>query len=189
MTTQAAAALVACPFQSSCRTPRASCGCHAAMGGLPAPGHKVPVIPGPAPGYPLIPGPRVPLLDPLRTTKSIYSEFYDPDGAVYGLPTYPYRWAPAIYATRRQLSDRGLRPGGQQPCAQILWRHRGRRRVGYLYLVVLALPKRPMTPTKWGALAAALIARSTCPLCGQVKQYCIPVSIGHCNDCDAGSEP
>jgi hypothetical protein len=76
------------------------------MGGLPAPGHMVPVIPGPAPGYPLIPGPRVPLLDSLRSTKGIYSEFYDPDGAVYGLPTYPYRWAPAIYATRLALLAR-----------------------------------------------------------------------------------
>jgi hypothetical protein len=108
----------------------------------------------------------VPLLDSLRSTKGIYSEFYDPDGAVYGLPTYPYRWAPAIYATRRQLSDRGLRPGGQQPCAQIIWRHRGKRRVGYLYLVALALPKRPMTPAKWGAVGLALLARMTCPVCG-----------------------
>lgn len=110
------------------------------MGGLPAPGRIMPIIPGPAPGYALIPGPRIPLLDALRGTRGIYDEFYDPDGARYGLPTYPYKWAPKIYATRRQLSDRGLRPGGQEPCAQIIWRYRGKRRYGYLYLVALALP-------------------------------------------------
>ena len=159
------------------------------MGGLPAPGQIVPVIPGPAPGYPLISGPRASLLDSLRSTKGIHSEFYDPDGAVYGLPTYPYRWASAIYATRRQLSDRGLRPGGQQPCAQIIWRHRGTRRYGYLYLIALALPKRPMTPAKWGAVGLALLALMTCPLCGVAKDYCIPTSVGYCNDCAAGGLP
>jgi hypothetical protein len=156
----------------------------------PAPAlRSVPVVPGPTPGYPAIPGPRIPLLESLRNTRSIYVEFYDPGGQRYGLPTYPYRSAPDGWLTRRQLRAAGLRPGGQQPCGQVLWKHRGKRRVAYLYLQSLALPVRPMTPAKWAALAAALIARMTCPRCGQVKRYCIPVSVGWCNDCAAGSTP
>ena len=73
---------------------------------------------------------RVPVLDGARS-RGIYVEFYDPDGSRYGLPTYPYHWAPRHLATIRQLRARGLRPGGQQPAAQILWR-KGRR-VAYLY--------------------------------------------------------
>jgi hypothetical protein len=149
----------------------------------------VPVIPGPAPGYPEIPGPRIPLLESLRNTRSIYVEFYDPGGQRYGLPTYPYRCAPDGWLTRRQLRAEGLRPGGQQPCGQILWKHRGKRRVGYLYLRSLALPVRPMSAAKWRAVCAAICARMTCPVCDTWQPYCIPTSIGMCNDCTAGSTP
>ena len=123
---------------------------------------------------------RVPVLDGART-RGIYVEFYDPDGTRYGLPTYPYHWAPRHLATIRQLRARGLRPGGQQPAAQILWR-KGRR-VAYLYHIALALPKRQATPAQLVAIAAALRARRTCPECGLEKPYCIPLSTGHCNDC------
>jgi len=123
---------------------------------------------------------RVPTLDGARS-RGIYVEFYDPDGSRYGLPTYPYHWAPKDLLTIRQLRARGLRPGGQQPAAQILWR-RGKR-VAYLYLASLAKPKRTATPARLAAIAAALRARRTCPACGQVKAYCIPRSRGACNDC------
>ncbi len=123
---------------------------------------------------------RVPTLDGARS-RGIYVEFYDPDGSRYGLPTYPYPWAPKDLLTVRQLRARGLRPGGQQPAAQILWR-KGKR-VAYLYLVSLAKPKRTATPAQLAAIAAALRARRTCPACGQVKPYCIPRSRGACNDC------
>jgi hypothetical protein len=147
-----------------------------------------PVIPGPLRGYPSIPGPRVPLLDALYSTKGIYTEFYDPGGQKFGLPTYPYRWAPDIYATVRQLRAQGLRPGGQQPAAQVLWKHHGKRRVAYLYLKALALPKRSATPAQLIAIGKALTARMTCPQCRGWKPYCIPTSIGMCNDC-AASRP
>lgn len=123
---------------------------------------------------------RVPTLDGARS-RGIYVEFYDPDGTRYGLPTYPYRWAPKNLLTIRQLRALGLRPGGQQPAAQILWR-RGLR-VAYLYDTALALPKRQATPAQLTAVAAALRARRTCPDCGQEKAYCIPRSRGTCNDC------
>ncbi|GAB3823884.1 hypothetical protein GCM10027610_001390 [Dactylosporangium cerinum] len=70
--------------------------------------------------------------------------YYDPTGAKYGLPTYPYKFAPEGLATVRQLRADGLRPGGQDIAAQILWR-RGKRRA-YLYRIDLALPKRTATP-------------------------------------------
>jgi hypothetical protein len=126
--------------------------------------------------------PRVPVLDGARH-RGIYLQFYDPTGHRYGIPTYPYHWAPAGLMTRRQLRTHGLRPGGQQPAAQILWR-RGLR-VAYLYRTDLALPKRPPTPRQLRAINAALRARRTCPACGSEKPYCLPRSTGICNDCTA----
>ena len=52
---------------------------------------------------------RVPTLDGARS-RGIYVEFYDPDGTRYGLPTYPYRWAPKNLLTVRQLRARGPAP-------------------------------------------------------------------------------
>jgi hypothetical protein len=125
---------------------------------------------------------RVPYLD---TARNIFTEFYDPDGQRYGLPTYPYRWAPAGLLTIRQLRARGLRPGGQDIVAQILWRHRKHRRVAYLYREDQAKPKRTATTAQLVAIAKALRARRTCPTCGTEKLYCIPRSKGECNDCAA----
>lgn len=116
-------------------------------------------------------------------SKGMYIQFYDPDGARYSIPTYPWRSAPPGLYTMRQLRARGLRPGGQQPVAQILWRKHKRQRVAYLYLASLALPKRTATPAQLAALAAAMRARRTCPSCGTEKPYCIPTSRGECNDC------
>jgi hypothetical protein len=125
-------------------------------------------------------GRRVPVLDGART-RGIYVQFYDPDGRRYGIPTYPYHWAPKGLLTIRQLRARGLRPGGQPVIAQILWR-RGLR-VAYLYRTDLALPRRQATPAQLAAIGKALAARRTCPACGTEKDYCLPRSTGQCNDC------
>ncbi|MCW2904078.1 MAG: hypothetical protein JWO67_6343 [Streptosporangiaceae bacterium] len=112
--------------------------------------------------------------------------FYDPTGAKYGIPTYPYHLAPEGLATRRQLRKRGLRPGGQDIAAQLMWRSRryGRRiRTAYLYRIDRALPVRPMTPAKWAALALANTARRTCPTCRTDAGYTIPTSLGCCVTC------
>src|SRR4029077_19596669 len=93
---------------------------------------------------------RIPTLDGARS-RGIYVQFYDPDGRRYGIPTYPYRWAPKHLYTTRQLRAQGLRPGGQSPAAQILWR-RGLR-VAYLYRADLALPRRQATPAQHAAIA------------------------------------
>lgn len=144
----------------------------------------IPLVPGPTDYYPAIPGPRIPLLDALRNTRGIYSEFYDPDGLRFGMPTYPFKWAPKDWLTRRQLRAENLRPGGQLPAGQVIWKHRGRRRVAYLYLRSLALPVRSMTPAMWVAHHAMMAARQWCPRCERMKPYCIPTSVGWCNDCD-----
>ncbi|UED88475.1 hypothetical protein K4G22_14715 [Streptomyces profundus] len=93
--------------------------------------------------------------------------------------------APDGLATRRQLRAAGLRPGGQDPVAQV---ERPRRRgrpplVAYLYRIDLAKPVRPMTPAMWRAIGAAVAARRVCPQCGRDRGYCIPTSIGMCNLC------
>ncbi|AQZ65544.1 unnamed protein product [[Actinomadura] parvosata subsp. kistnae] len=83
--------------------------------------------------------------------------FYDPTGSQHTLPTYPWKWAPKNLKTRRQLAALGLRPGGQTPVAQILWRNGGR--VAYLYDVTRALPKRKPTGKQLAALDKAMRAR------------------------------
>jgi hypothetical protein len=112
-----------------------------------------------------------------------FIQFYDPRGTRYGLPTFPYHWAPSGLLTIRQLRAKGLRPGGQDVVAQILWR-RGKR-VAYLYREDLAKPKRHATTAQLAAIAKALRARRTCPRCGTEKPYYIPRSTGECNDCAA----
>jgi hypothetical protein len=110
--------------------------------------------------------------------------FYDPDGTRYGLPTYPYRWAPEGLHTARQLRAAGLRPGGQDIAAQILWR--GGKRVAYLYRADLAKPNRTATPAQLAAIGKALAARRTCPECGEIKDHYIPRRQGECFDCQHG---
>ncbi|MFF1513833.1 RRQRL motif-containing zinc-binding protein [Streptomyces sp. NPDC058305] len=115
-----------------------------------------------------------------------FGKCYDPNGTRFGVPTYPWHFAPDGYATRRQLRDRGLRPGGQPIAAQVMRRHRGRKagvQVAYLYRVDRARPVRPMTSRKWGALALAMLARRTCPQCQLDAGYVIPTSLGTCVSC------
>lgn len=117
------------------------------------------------------------------------ARFFDPTGARYGLPTWPWRMAPPHLLTRRQLGARGLRPGGQEVAGQVLWRsNRYRARTGgiraaYLYDVRLALPKRTPTDRQRAALDKALKARRTCPDCGTDAGYVLSRRLGVCLDC------
>nr|WP_202513139.1 RRQRL motif-containing zinc-binding protein [Streptomyces sp. SID3343] len=86
--------------------------------------------------------------------------------------------------TRRQLRAKALRPGGQEPVAEIRWW--GGQRVAYLYDVDRALPVREMTPGRARALAAAMLARRTCPGCRAVRDYCISRRHGLCQPCVDG---
>ena len=113
-----------------------------------------------------------------------WAKCFDPAGARYGIPTYPWRYAPDGLATRRQLRARGLRPGGQPIAGQaLLPRFRRAPLVAYFYRIDLAKPVRPMTSRKWGALALAMHARRTCPKCQITYSYCIPPSLGMCVLC------
>ncbi len=115
-----------------------------------------------------------------------YAKCFDPSGARYGIPTFPWKFAPDGYATRRQLRALGLRPGGQPVAGQVMRRSRRRAAgvsVAFLYRVELALPVRPMTSRKWGALALAMLARRTCPECRMDAGYVIPPSLGMCVTC------
>ncbi|MCC4320019.1 RRQRL motif-containing zinc-binding protein [Streptomyces malaysiensis] len=114
-----------------------------------------------------------------------FGKCYDPSGARYGIPTFPWRLAPDGLATRRQLRARGLRPGGQPVQAQIMRANRraGGTQVAFLYRLDQAKPVRPMTAAKSAALAAAMLARRTCPACRTDAGYCIPISLGLCVTC------
>jgi hypothetical protein len=116
----------------------------------------------------------------------VRAAFHDPTGRRYGIPTYWWLGAPDGYATRRQLRQRGLRPGGQPVAAQILWRGVGGTRVAYLYRVDLARPKRTASLAQLAAVGKALRARRTCATCQQVRDYTIPRSLGECLDCAPG---
>lgn len=118
-----------------------------------------------------------------RPRSGAWPQFYDPDGARFGIPTFPYRLAPEGLLTRRQLRAQGLRPGGQDIQAQVLWLHRKERRVAYLYDVGQVRPKREATPAQLAALGKAMEARKTCPSCGQQQEFCIPRSLGECWQC------
>ncbi|MGW2548230.1 RRQRL motif-containing zinc-binding protein [Kitasatospora sp. NPDC001574] len=113
----------------------------------------------------------------------------DPTGERHGVPTYPWRFGPEKerLATRRQLREMGLRPAGQPVAAQVVCR--GGKRVGHLFSVDGAKPVRPMTEARAAALAAAMKARSTCPLCKITYPYCLPLrSLGSCLPCSELTE-
>lgn len=100
----------------------------------------------------------------------------------YGIPTYPWRCAPAGLSTRRQLAAAGLRPGGQPPAAQVMWPSSGAG-FAYLYRLDLAKPKRTPTAAQLAALGRALAARRRCPKCGADAGYVIPRCLGMCVPC------
>lgn len=114
------------------------------------------------------------------------ARYVDPDGDRYGIPTYPWRSAPAGLATRRQLAADGLRPGVREPVAQVMWRQWRRDAVALLWPVDSAQPKREPSPAQLRALGRALAARRTCPTCRRDVGYCLPRSgpyAGLCVEC------
>ncbi|MFE5896881.1 RRQRL motif-containing zinc-binding protein [Streptomyces sp. NPDC056488] len=101
-----------------------------------------------------------------------------------------FRWKQAgrtNLATRRQLREMGLRPGGAEPVARI--ECRGGKRWAWLYRIDLAKPKFPMTLAKEAALDKAMAARQTCPgPCGRRYFHCLPLqTLGSCLECFDGT--
>ncbi|MFC7979816.1 RRQRL motif-containing zinc-binding protein [Streptomyces cinereoruber] len=102
------------------------------------------------------------------------------------LPTFRWRQAGPGLATRRQLREMGLRPGGQEPVARI--ECRGGRRFAWLYRIDLALPKRVPSLAQKLALDRAMAARSTCPACDRRYHHCLPLrTLGTCLECHDGT--
>lgn len=100
----------------------------------------------------------------------------------HGLPTFEFGHAPTGLATRRQLREVGLCPGGNDIVAQIEW-DAGRQWAG-LYRVDLAQPKRTASLGQRRALAAAMAARRRCFACGRDAGRCLPTSTRLCEACD-----
>jgi len=100
-------------------------------------------------------------------------KYMDPEGRRYGIPSYPWRWAPEGLATRRQLRSMGLRPAGQQPCGQVLRPSRDKNapKAAYLYRIDLAAPVREMTPGRWRTHTAMMRVRRTCRTCKEVFPF------------------
>ncbi|MFD0904658.1 RRQRL motif-containing zinc-binding protein [Actinomadura sediminis] len=120
------------------------------------------------------------------TRRRSSARFFDPTGARFGIPTWPWRMAPPHLRTLRQLAAEGLRPGGQEIAGQVLWNSRRYRkgvRAAYLYDVRLALPKRVPTDKQRAALGRALAARRVCPTCGRDAGYVLPRHLDECLDC------
>jgi hypothetical protein len=107
------------------------------------------------------------------------------------VPVYRWHCAPDGLATRAQLRTRGLRPVGD-PVGEIRWRSKLARRTGgelvaYLYPIATAVPVAEMTEGQRRGLAAAMLARRTCPTCRAVREYVIPTSLGECWPCADGT--
>lgn len=103
----------------------------------------------------------------------------------HGLPTFRFGHGPAGLATRRQLREAGLCPGGQDIVAQLVW-DRGRQWAG-LYRLDLAQPKRIPTSGQRRALVSAMAARRRCLHCGGDAGYCLPRSTRLCWPCEQAS--
>ncbi len=87
--------------------------------------------------------------------------------------------------TRKQLAERGLRPGGPVR-AKVVWR-RGERWAD-LYALAEAVPKKPPTAAQLAALAKAHEKARTCPACGTVFGFVLGWrDIEHCPVCEEQS--
>lgn len=103
-----------------------------------------------------------------------------------GLPTCWWNRAPSGLATRRQLRELGLCPGGH-PAVAAMRRRPGGYLHAYLFRMDLARDKRRATPAVLAALAKAMRARRTCPTCLRDTGCCLPRSLGECWDCHLGA--
>lgn len=121
------------------------------------------------------------------------SVFLDPCGDRWNLPTWPYGLAPEGLETVRQLKKRNLRPGGQAPVGQVMWRSSKQfwakglpygYGIAYLYRVDLAKPRRTPSARQLEALSKAMRVRRTCRECGVEFPYCLPRRYGRtCQGC------
>ncbi|TCM35116.1 RRQRL motif-containing zinc-binding protein [Kribbella sp. VKM Ac-2568] len=104
-----------------------------------------------------------------------------------GLPEFTFGQAPSGLSTRRQLRERGLCRGGQEPFARLTWKRD--RRFAWLYVDDKARAKRTPSDKQLAAVNKALAARKVCAQCGPVDHY-VRTSDQLCGDCHtAGATP
>ncbi|MGW4121376.1 hypothetical protein [Nocardia sp. NPDC004711] len=89
------------------------------------------------------------------------ARFHDPEGKRYGIPTYPWRMAPAHLRTESQLAQEKRRPGGEAH-AQVLggMSRRGHKLQALLYDEAEAVPKRECSDAQLESLKIARWVRS-----------------------------
>jgi hypothetical protein len=107
-------------------------------------------------------------------------------GTWNGLPILTWGWAPRqVLATPRQLRAQGLRPGGADAVAVLVFQHRlpaRSRDWARLYLIERAVPKTTAGPER---VAAALRARRTCTgPCGLEQTYYLSTTSRMCVTCE-----
>ena len=113
-----------------------------------------------------------------------------------GLPVFTWYGRPGAVptglATVRQLRGMGLRPGGQDQVAVLMFAHRKpyrRREYAALYRIDLAKTRRPVSPAQLAALGRAMAARRRCTTCGRDAGYCVPTSTRQCWTCFLPTDP
>ncbi|TCO43595.1 hypothetical protein EV646_112172 [Kribbella antiqua] len=99
-----------------------------------------------------------------------------------GLPEFSFGQAPAGLSTRRQLRERGLSRGGQEPFARLTWKRD--RRFAWLYVDERARAKRTPSDKQLAAINKALAARKVCAECGPVDHF-VRTTDRLCGDCHA----
>jgi len=99
-----------------------------------------------------------------------------------GLPEFKFGQAPAGLSTRRQLRERGLCRGGQEPFARLTWKRD--QRFAWLYVDDKARAKRIPSDKQLAAVEKALAARKVCAECGPVDHF-VRTTDQLCGDCHA----
>lgn len=99
-----------------------------------------------------------------------------------GLPEFRFGQAPSGLSTRRQLRERGLSRGGQEPFARLTWKRE--RRFAWLYVDERARSKRTPSDKQLAAVGKALAARKVCAECGPVDHF-VRTTDRLCGDCHA----
>jgi hypothetical protein len=108
-------------------------------------------------------------------------------GFLDGLPVFGWGEAPPTLLTRAQLRAVGLRPGGADPVALLVFRHfkpYRRETVAELFSVERAKERRTPTPSQRRAIAAALRAPRICQTCRTDVGYYVPTSTRQCWTCE-----
>lgn len=112
--------------------------------------------------------------------------FLDPSGGRYGIPTWPWGFAPGHLFTRGQLREMGFRPAPRvEPAGQLMWRTRRApdARTALLWDVRATVQRTTPSVAQLVQLADARSRKCVCGACGVQAPYVIPLRLGTCLDC------